>query len=314
MKITLRQLTVFDCVARHMSFTKAAQEMCLTQPAVSIQIKQLEEMVGLPLFEHIGKKFHLTQAGEELHHTCQDIFSSIDNLEMSLTKMKGGMHGKLRLAVVTSAKYFVPHLLGEFQRQYPGVEMSLVVSNRDQVIRRILNNEDDLVIMAQVPKDLKLRSYPFLDNPMIAIAHPDHPLAGSTDLPLSCLTSDTFLTREAGSGSRMAIEKHLAKQGTRLSKTMELGSSETIKQGVMAGLGLSIVCRHCVTLELATGCLVELDIQGLPIVHNWCLVHHQDKKLSPVAEAFHSFILSNHDKVAQLSDRFNLGDGTGRAR
>ncbi|MCW8886423.1 MAG: LysR family transcriptional regulator, partial [Motiliproteus sp.] len=236
MKMTLRQLTLFDCVARHMSFTRAAEEMHLTQPAVSIQLKQLEEHVGMPLFEQIGKKLYLTAAGEELQQTCSDIFSRLDNLEMALSQMKGLMHGTLRVAVVTSAMYFAPHLLGAFQREYPEVRMRLVVKNRNQVLQRLANNEDDLVLMAQVPQDMKLVSYPFLDNPMIPVVPPTHPLVGREKLPLSVLNEYRFLSREDGSGSRKAIEDHLQEREVVLENIMELGGSETIKQGLMAGL------------------------------------------------------------------------------
>lgn len=305
LKMTLRQLSLFDCVARHMSFTRAAEEMCLTQPAVSIQLKQLEEHMGLPLFEKVGKKMFLTEAGAELQNACDDIFSRLDSLEMSLTQMKGIMHGRLRIAVVTSAKYFAPHLLGEFHRNYPEVDISLVVTNRDQVLQRLYANEDDLVLVAQVPDDGRLLSYPFLDNPMVPVVAPDHPLAGSKGLKADVLASDTFLMREQGSGSRKAIEDHLRELGVQLSRKMELGSSETIKQGVMAGLGLSILSRHSIALELATGCLVELDVETFPWVRSWCVVHHRDKKLSPAAQAFVDHLISNREQVvAMLSNRF----------
>ncbi|WP_207062094.1 LysR family transcriptional regulator [Motiliproteus sp. SC1-56] len=300
MKMTLRQLSVFDCVTRHMSFTKAAESMCLTQPAVSIQIKQLEEHIGLPLFEHVGKKLFLTQAGEELKRACGDIFSRLENLEMALTQMKGVMQGSLRIACVTSAKYFAPHLLGEFHRQYPEVQMSLMVTNRDQILRRLINNEDDLALMAQVPDDMKLCSYPILDNPMIAIAPPGHPLVGQKRIPIEALAEESFLMREQGSGSRKAIEDHLRNNGVELSRTMELGSSETIKQGVMAGLGLSILSRHSVALELATGCLKELDVASFPIIWTWCFVHHQEKKLSPAAQAFLDHVVTHRETVKEL--------------
>ncbi len=305
MKMTLRQLTLFECVARRMSFTRAAEEMHLTQPAVSIQLKQLEEHVGLPLFEQIGKKLYLTSAGEQLQHTCRDIFSSLDNLEMALTQMKGLMHGTLRVAVVTSAMYFAPHLLGAFQKEYPEIRMRLVVRNRNQVLQRLANNEDDLVLMAQVPQDMKLVSYPFLDNPMIPVAPPAHPLVGKSNLPLSVFHDYRFLNREEGSGSRKAIEDHLRERDVELEDTMELGGSETIKQGLMAGLGISILSRHSVALELATGLLVELDVESFPIVRSWCMVHHRDKSLSPAAEAFIQFMHTNGQSVREmLRDRF----------
>ena len=305
MKMTLRQLSLFECVARHMSYTKAAEEKHLTQPAVSIQIKQLEEHVGLPLFEYIGKKLYLTDAGRELQQACEDVFSRMDSLEMALTQMKGGMHGSLRIATVTSAKYFAPHLIGEFSRQYPDVDMSLVVTNRNNVVQRLANNEDDLVLMAQVPRDMKLKVYPIVDNPMFPVVSPEHPLAGQKNVPIDALLQERFLTREQGSGSRKAIEDHLKENGIKLPQTMELGSSETIKQGVMAGLGVSILSRFSMALELATGCLVSLDMDTFPIVRTWCLVHPADKRLSPAAEAFIDYFLSNQGQVKEIiSNRF----------
>ncbi|MEH6472618.1 MAG: LysR substrate-binding domain-containing protein [Halopseudomonas sp.] len=307
MKMTLRQLTLFECVARHMSYTKAAEEKHLTQPAVSIQIKQLEGHVGLPLFEYIGKKLYLTDAGRELQLACDDIFNRLDSLEMALTQMKGGMHGSLRIATVTSATYFAPHLIGEFNRHYPDVDMSLVVTNRDSVVQRLINNKDDLVLMAQVPKDMKLKSYPILDNPMFPVVPPDHPLASQKRVPIEALTQERFLTREKGSGSRKAIEDHLRENGISLPRTMELGSSETIKQGVMAGLGISILSRFSMALELATGCLVSLDMETFPIVRSWCLVHSVDKRLSPAAQAFLDYILDHDEQVRQLINNRFMG-------
>ncbi len=305
MKMTLRQLTLFVCVARHMSYTKAAEEMHLTQPAVSIQIKQLEGHVGLALFEYIGKKLYLTDAGNELLQACDDIFSRMDSLEMALTQMKGGMHGRLRIATVTSANYFAPHLIGEFNRHYPDIEMSLVVTNRNTVLQRLASNEDDLVLMAQVPKDMRLKVYPILDNPMIPVVAPDHPLVGKKNVPIDALTQERFLTREQGSGSRKAIEDHLKENGIRLPRMMELGSSEMIKQGVMAGLGISILSRYSMALELATGCLSSLDMATFPIVRTWCIVHPEDKRLSPAAQAFVDYILNHEQQMKQMiNNRF----------
>jgi DNA-binding transcriptional LysR family regulator len=305
MKMTLRQLALFECVARNMSYTRAAEEKHLTQPAVSIQIKQLEEHVGLPLFEYIGKKLYLTDAGRELEQACHDIFERLDSLEMALTQMKGGMHGSLRIATVTSATYFAPHLIGEFNRQYPDVDISLVVTNRNNVLQRMATNEDDLVLMAQVPKDMKLKAYPILDNPMLPVVAPGHPLAGRENIPITALTEERLLTREKGSGSRKAIEDHLSEQGVKLTRTMELGSSETIKQGVMAGLGVSILSRFSMALELATGCLVSLDMESFPLVRTWCLVHPAEKRLSPVAQAFLDYILHNEQQVTEIiNNRF----------
>lgn len=287
-----------------MSYTEAAAKLHLTQPAISIQIKQLENNLNLPLLEKIGKKVFLTKAGEELKLFCVDLFKRIDRMDMSLSDMRGGLEGSFSLAAVTSAKYFTPHLLGAFQNLYPGVKIQLEVVNRGRVIQRLKENRDDLVVMGVVPEKMSLTYHPFVDNPIIIVAAPSHPLAQEKNIALSELQKHAFLYREAGSGTRKSLEAFLKTRDVQLSPNMVLGSTETIKQAVMAGLGISAVSRHSVTLELATGCLVELDVQEFPLLRSWYVVHHKQKQLSPISSAFVDFILNQQDLVADLCNRF----------
>jgi len=304
MRATLHQLKIFQQVAFFKSYSIAANKLNLTQPAVSIQIKQLEDNLGLPLFEKIGKQVFLTSAGKEFSTFCIDIFSRIDNMDMKLSAMKGQLEGDFYLAAVTSAKYFTPHLLGAFHKLYPKVSLFLDVVNRSQIIQRLKNNDTDLVIMGLVPEDLPLTCYPIIDNPIVITSSPTHPLATQKNIPLSELLNYDFIFREQGSGTRKAFEDFLLSKQIKLSPSMVLGSSETIKQAVMADLGISVLSRHSITLELATHNLVELDIQGFPLMRSWYLVHHESKRLSPAAQAFVDLILHEQETVASLCNRF----------
>ncbi len=304
MRATLHQLRVFQQLAWSMNYTEAAKKLHLTQPAVSIQVKQLEDNLNLPLLEKIGKKLFLTPAGQELAFFCAELFERIDRMDMRLSVMRGNMEGDFRLAAVTSAKYFTPHLLGAFHKLYPGVNLQLEVANREQVIQRLKDNSDDLVIMGEVPETMSLTRHPFVDNPVVIIASPSHPLARQKNIALADLQEHPFIFREAGSGTRKALERFLQSKNIRLSPSMVLGSTETIKQAVMANLGISAVSRHSITLELATKCLVELDFQNMPLERSWYVVHHESKQLSSIALAFIDFTLNQQDQVADLCNRF----------
>ncbi|WP_426417691.1 LysR family transcriptional regulator [Aestuariirhabdus sp. LZHN29] len=304
MRATLHQLKVFHKVATLLSYTAAGNEMGMTQPAVSIQLKQLEENIGLPLLDKVGKRISLTSPGEELYRFCIDLFDRFDNIDMTLSALKGGLEGEFRLAAVTSAMYFTPHLLGAFRKQFPKVKLRLDVVNREQIINRVKENRDDLVIMGLVPEAMPLACYPFVDNPIVFIANPLHRLAVKQNIPLSELEHHDIIYREIGSGTRKAVEDYLEEKGVRVQPSMLLGSSETIKQAVMAELGISAVSRHSVTLELATDCLVELDVEDFPLYRSWHLVHHQAKQLSPIARAFIDFVLSPTLDIEALCDRF----------
>jgi DNA-binding transcriptional LysR family regulator len=297
--MTLRQLTLFKAVAQHLSFTRAAAELCLTQPAVSFQIKQLESHIGMPLFEQIGKRIYLTDAGHELYAACGDIFTRIEILERSLIELQGTIKGQLKLSVVTTATYFTPYLFKTFLQHYPEVHLRLNVTNRTNVLERLANNEDDLVIMGQVPEHLHVETYQFLESPLVVLAPPNHPLVGQTGISLKRLAQERILVREVGSGTRLAMEKCFAAHDLDLNTEMELGSSEAIKQGVIAGLGVSVLSRHTLTLELAAGKIQLLDVEGFPLTRYWYVVHLSEKQLSLAARTFLEFLLSNARKIFQ---------------
>ncbi|MDY6994515.1 MAG: LysR family transcriptional regulator [Pseudomonadota bacterium] len=291
MYMTLRQLTLFKAVAQHLSFTRAAAELCLTQPAVSIQIKQLEGHVGMPLFEQIGKRIFLTEAGHALYAACEDIFARIELLEKSLNELQGTIKGQLKLSVVTTATYFTPYLFSHFLSRYPEVHLRLNVTNRTHILERLANNEDDLVIMGQVPEQLSVQAHQFLETALVVLAPPQHPLVGQKQVPLSRLAEETILVREIGSGTRLAMERCFAAHGLTLNTDMELGSSEAIKQGVMTGLGVSVLAQHTLTLELAAHLIALLDVEDFPLKRHWYLVHLSEKELSLVARTFLDFLL-----------------------
>ncbi len=292
MNITFRQLRVFGAVARHLSFTRAAEELHLTQPAVSMQVKQLEEVVGLPLFEQIGKKIYLTDAGREMARYGEAVIALLDEAELVFEEMKGLRRGRLHITVASTANYFAPRLLAAFCRQHPEVRVSLDVTNREGLLRALAENSTDLVIMGQPPAELDVEAESFMDNPLVVIAAPDHPLAGRRKIPLEVLAGETFLVREKGSGTRSAMERHFAEHGISLSTPMEMSTSEAIKQGVEAGLGLGLLSLHTLEMELALERVVVLDVESFPIMRHWFVVHRKGKRLSRVAEAFRRFVIS----------------------
>jgi len=287
---TLHQFKVFEATARHGSFTRAAEELYLTQPTVSMQVKQLTKSIGLPLFEQVGKRLYLTDAGRELFTTCKEIFHQLEQLEMTVADLKGMKQGKLRLAVITTAKYFLPRLLGPFCQKYPGVDVSLIVTNHERVIDRLANNQDDLYVMSQLPSNLDIKAHPFLDNPLVVIAHRDHPLAGQKDIPLTRLCEETFIMREPGSGTRRAFQQLLDEHDLDVKVRLELGSNEAIKQAIAGGLGISVLSRHTLTPEGSNSELTTLDVQGFPIQRQWYAVHLAGKQLSVVAHTFFDYL------------------------
>jgi len=292
MNVTLRQLSVFESVARHLSFTRAAEELFLTQPAVSMQIKQLEENVGLPLFEQLGKKIFLTEAGRELYHYSRVIAQQLAEAEAVLEDLKGVTRGRLDISVASTANYFATRLLAAFVHRYEGISFSLDVTNRETLLRQLESNERDLVIMGKPPEGMGLATEAFMENPLVVIAAPDHPLAKERKIPLARLQEETFVVRERGSGTRIAMERFFAEHHAKLTAGMEMTSNEAIKQAVSAGLGLGIVSIHTLALELQLGCLTVLDVEDFPILRHWYLVHRAGKRLSPVAQAFREFVLS----------------------
>ncbi|WP_018294946.1 LysR family transcriptional regulator [Mariprofundus ferrooxydans] len=289
-KATLQQLRLFEAVARLGSFTRAAEAIHLTQPAISIQVKRLEETLGAPLFEQMGKKIYLTAAGKELYATCRRVFDSLGTFEGKLDELRGEVAGPLNLAAVTTAKYFLPHYLGAFLRRYPKVLPQLKVSNRARITERMEANEDDIYILATLPERIDIEVHPFLKDELVVFAHPKHPLANKKNIPPELLLGERIISREAGSGIRMTFERLLAERGVTLEPYMELGSGEAIKQAVMSGIGIATLSTFSLKLELETGRLVVLDVEGMPIRRNWYAVHRRGKHLTPSALKFIEFL------------------------
>ncbi|MEO8157869.1 MAG: LysR substrate-binding domain-containing protein [Betaproteobacteria bacterium] len=290
MRITLNQLKVFEAVSRLSGFSRAARELHLAQPTVSMQVKQLADSVGMPLFEQIGKKTYLTQAGGLVQSSAREVFDALARLQMQLAELKGIKRGRLKVSVVTTAKYFIPRLLGPFMKHYPGIDIALDVGNRAEIVARLARNDDDLYIMGMPPAAMGIQRHPFVENPIVAIAPRGHPLVGKRRVRLARLAEEPFLLREQGSGTRMATERFLKEHGVKLNVRMELGSNEAIKQAVAGGLGLSLLSLHALTGELARGDLALLDVEALPIRRSWYIVHPTGKQLSIVAQAFFDYL------------------------
>ena len=280
-QLTFRQLRAFEVIARHGSFSRAAEEMFLTQPALSIQMKKIADDIGLPLFDTSGRKVRLTEAGEALRVLSGEVADSLTRFEQMVDHLKGLTRGRLRLAGVTSAEYFLPRLLGPFCAAHPGIEVQLLVANREEVLDRLRRGDDDLSVFGQPPDDMAVESAVFLENPLVVVAPDGHSMAGRP-VTLAEVAAGPLLMRERGSGTRMAVERRLAEQGLRPQIRMELGSTEAIKQAVLGGLGLAVVPR----LALATSVgLTELDVAGFPLMRHWYLVWPTGKPLSLAARA-----------------------------
>ena len=288
---TLRQLRTFAEVARRQSFTAAAKALHLTQPAVSMQVRQLEAAAGLPLVEQLGRRVHLTDAGRELLRYASGIAELLREAEDAMKALQGVGGGELQIAVTSTAKYFAPRLLAEFRRRHPEVRLRLAVSNREAVVRALTDNTVDLAVMGRPPRGLDTEAAAFAQHPIAVIAAPDHPLAGRRRLPLEALAGETFIIRERGSGTRAAMEHVFAERGFRARETLEMSSNETIKQAVMAGMGIAFLPMHTIGLELRAGRLVLLAVNGLPVMREWYVIHRRGKRLSPAAQAFKSFLL-----------------------
>ena len=298
---TLQQLRLFAAVAEQKSVTRAAEEVHLTQPAVSIQIKRLEGKIGMPLIEHIGKELHLTVAGEEVFDAAKDILERLSDLETSLNDLRGEVAGPLNIHVVSSGKYFMPHLLGSFVRRYPKVEPRLEITNRAILLSSLAKNQSDLYIMGQPPEGVAVVEYPFLENILVVVARPDHPLAGKKKIPLAKIAKERFVGRESGSGTRKAVEKLFHDKGLDISAYIELDSAEGIKQGVIGGLGIGVLSKHSLRLELDAGELVILDVQGFPLRRRWYVSHREGKRLSRAAQLFLQYLQEEgEEEVADL--------------
>jgi LysR family transcriptional regulator, low CO2-responsive transcriptional regulator len=290
---TLRQLQVFEAVARHRSFSRAAEELHLSQPGVSMQVKQLGDMAGLPLVEQIGKKIFLTEAGQLVYQCCQNVAQQIGGLEERLAQMKGLDSGELKISAVSTTKYFAPRLLAAFSQRHPQLSVRLDVGNREKLLAALAENDVDLVIMGKPPEGLDLEAHAFMDNPLVIIAPPHHPLARKRKLPATKLEGETFIMREPGSGTRAATERFFAEHRAVLTPGMEMNSNIAIQQAVEAGLGLGLVSRHTLGTELKLGRLVVLDVEDTPIIRHWYIVHRPGKRFSSAALSFIDFIRSD---------------------
>ena len=291
MHITIRQLQVFESVARHLSYTRAAEELHLTQPAVSMQVKQLEGSIGLPLFEQIGKKIYRTEAGEIMLGHALTIHEHLTVAKREMDELKGVDSGRLSIGVVSTVNYFAARLLAAFSRQHPKVEIRLDVTNRESLLQKLEANEPDLVLMGQPPNGLDVDAADFMDNPLLLVAAPDHRLAKSKQLALKSLADETFVVRELGSGTRLAMERFFSDYDFKPQSTVEMTGNEVIKQAIEVGLGLSVLSAHTVELELSAGRLVRLDVVGMPIIRRWYVAHRSGKRLTPTAQSFKQFVL-----------------------
>jgi DNA-binding transcriptional LysR family regulator len=298
--INLHQLATFQVVAKHCSYVRAAEELHFSQPAVSAQIRQLEEAMGVKLFDKIGRKTHLTQAGEELYLYSQKIFSLIDETLETMASLRSPYYGRLSVgADTTVGTYVIPGILGKFHQIYPEVDITLEVVNRVYLVDALANNRIDMVIMGKVPSDLPVFSAPFAANELVVVAPPTHRLAGCKRVPFGELAREHFLLREVGSGTRAALENAFQEAGLPLQVSMQVGNNSAIKQGVAAGLGVALISRVALDMELEANRLVVLDVEGFPIMRQWYLVHLKDKNLSSTARAFKSFILQHADIFMQ---------------
>jgi DNA-binding transcriptional LysR family regulator len=296
--VTLRQFQVFEAAARHLSFSRAAKELHLSQPGVSMQIKQLEEVVGRPLFEQLGKKLFLTEVGREVLRASQAIAQQLVDLEGTLHDLRGLKQGAFTVGVVSTVSYFAIRLISQFRHEHPEVRITLNVVNRENLLEQLADNAVDLALMGQPPAGHDLESTPFMENPLEVIAPFSHPLAKQRNIPLARIAEEDFVAREPGSGTRGATEVFFQSHGLALRAAMEMNKNEAIKQAVEAGLGLGVVSRHTVTLELAARRLTTLDVEGFPIRRQWHLVHRRNKHFSLATSAFARFVLTQAARTA----------------
>jgi DNA-binding transcriptional LysR family regulator len=303
MHVTLRQLRVLDRVARHLSITRAAEDLHLTQPAVSMQLRQLEAQVGMPLVEQLGKKLYLTDAGAELWQHARRVLGEVDDLIGTMKARRGLQHGRVRLAVVATANYFVPGAIAAFRRRHPHLGVELFVGNRQEVFTRLSDNAIDLAVAGQPLEELDCEAQAFLDNPLVAIAAADHPLAARKRIGLAELAMHPLVLREPGSGTRAAALRLFAEHGLDARIVSELPSVEAVKQAVQAGLGVGVVSRQAIELEVAAGRLTVLSATGFPMRRQWFVIHRRGKPLSAPALAFRETLLSVSGRNAGKTSR-----------
>ena len=299
-RYTLRQLDIFLVLARELSVSRAAEKLYVTQPAVSMQMKQLEEAVGLPLFEQTGRRMRLTDAGQDFERYAHAAMAQFRELDDAMAQRLGMQKGKIELAVVSTAKYFVPMLLVRFRQKFPAIEVVLHIHNREAITNMLARNEVDLVIMGRAPAKVECCATPFATNPMGIVSAPEHPLSRRRRAPISILRDQQFVVREKGSGTRNSMERLFEDHGISPPIVMEMPSNETIKQAVMAGMGLSFLSLRTVRHELASGHLTLLDLEGLPLTRHWHVTHLASKRLSPAAGAFKAFLIEEAGALVNL--------------
>lgn len=299
MEINLHQLHIFQAVAQHGGYSRAAQALFLSQPGVSLQVKALEKSIGLPLFEKVGRSRHLTEAGRELLGYSERIFALLEETRLVMEELGGGRRGTVKVAASTTAGiYVVPPALGAFHREFPEVKLTLDVLNRFTVQKKLLDNEVDLAVMGLIEDEHDLEVAQFVPNELVVIASPRHPFATRKKIPLDELASDVFLLREAGSGTRIDTERLLANRGLRPHVGMELRSSGAIKQAVAADLGIAVMPQSAIELEVVTGRLIVLDVAGFPVHRHWSLARRTGSHPSAAASALWDFLLAYRDNIA----------------
>jgi DNA-binding transcriptional LysR family regulator len=288
---TLRQLEVFEAVARNLSYSRAAHELHMSQAAVSIHIRQFEAHAQLPLFEQVGRKIYLTSAGEEMLRHCRAILRELQDADAALGVLKGIRGGRLNVAVISAGDYFFPGLLAEFCRRHEGVNVSLSVNNREGVLHELTENKSDLAVLLRPPESRELVAEAFAPQAHVVIAPLGHVLAGRRQIPLPEAAREPFIVRELGSDTRLAMDELAAEAHLRFNIKMEIRSTETIKQAVIACMGVGFLSAHTIARELELGRLAVLDVEAFPVMRKWHVVHHKNKRLPPVAVAFKEFLL-----------------------
>jgi DNA-binding transcriptional LysR family regulator len=289
---TLKQLYSFEAVIRLKSFTKASKELFVTQPAVYMQIKQLSKNIGSDLIRTNGKLIIPTFIGKKLYQTCLEVISTLESSHSEIEQTLNPESGHLQIAVATTTNSFVSRILAKFKNKYPQMTFHLEVTNRKLLLEKLSNHSADLVIMGEPPSDLPLETQPFMENPLIAIAHPEHPLLANKKNSIKTVVKETLITREQGSGTRITIERIT---GMKFNSDIEINSNEAIIEAVQAGLGIGFVSKHTVKLELENGIIKQLNVDNFPITRHWYVVHHSKNKLSPIAQRFKDFIIDNSD-------------------
>jgi LysR family transcriptional regulator, low CO2-responsive transcriptional regulator len=301
-RVTFRQLQIFCTVTRHLSFVRASEELHLSQPAVSMQIKQLEQAIGLQLLDRFGRRLRLTEAGQRLHEHAARVIGELKDAEAALDQLKGLRGGTVTVGMVSTAKYFAPKLLARFTAKHPDLDLRLLTGNRGALLGLLYRNEIDLAIMGRPPRELDMIAEAFAQHPYVFIAPIGHRLTHAKEIDIFALRDETLLLREPDSGTRMLNDEYLRKCLFVPKRALEMDSNETIKQAVMAGMGLALISRHTLELELKHRAIAVLDVVGTPVLRTWHVAHMTEKRLSPAASALRNFVLTNGG--AYLRDEF----------